>query len=647
MLNSQQQEIFKQLDPTISETLLIEVTNGNQSFESLDNGQQLAVLKLTNSLYRAGYPLLDDISYDAHQNYFKSNNPDHPFVNQVEDEVIVEGKTVALPVKMLSTDKAYSEKEIQQWIKRIKKAALSLKILERDIELRVTPKLDGYAAYDDGNILYTRGNGLQGRDISFVFNRGLMTAEGNERGLGAGEIVISKSYFAENLAEHFENSRNIQASIIAEKNVDERVQQAVNCGAAVFFPFAKLPNWQGSIADFIANFTSITNDILTSSDYDVDGVIIETTHQAIKEEMGATRHHHRWQIALKSNDEKAEVKILAVIPQTSRNGKITPVAQLEPTRLSGAEITRATAHNYGMVREKGIGKGTIIQLVRSGLVIPKIEKVLKPATPDIPDNCPCCDQPLTWVDDNLFCLNTQGCRDQIEKSIIHFFDTLGNNDGFGPATISILFDHQIRTIADVYQFADDPQQLVEMGYKEKTVNNLVDALNKSRQIEIEDWRFLAAFGVNRLGLGVAEKLLQHHGIEQLFSLSVDDIKVIDGFAEKTALQVVAGLAEIKSQFDAIYGLGFNLQITPNILDSQQLGSVIAGKIVVFTGAMSSGSRGDMEKKAKELGAKVAKSVSGKTHYLITGAKVGANKINAAEAKGVTVISEAQYLEMID
>jgi len=117
------------------------------------------------------------------------------------------------------------------------------------------------------------------------------------RGLGQGEIVISKSYFEEKLSAHFDNSRNMQASIIAEKNVDERVQQAIDDGAALFFPFSELSNWEGSINDFLNGFEAITQEIWQSSDYDVDGVVIETTNAQIKEYMGFTKHHHRWQIA--------------------------------------------------------------------------------------------------------------------------------------------------------------------------------------------------------------------------------------------------------------------------------------------------------------------------------------------------------------
>ncbi len=648
-LNEFQKAIFEKKKNNTHLSLLIEVCEGSIEFNSLNEDEQLEVLEITNACYRAQMQIIEDSVFDGFEEIFKQKNTlgkEHPFLTHVQPEEIVEGKTVLLPKRMMSTQKAYTKKEINKWLENIKTSAQTVGVTEQDIIIRVTPKLDGFAAYDDGDKLYTRGDGTKGRDISYVFDRGLQVGGGNERGLEQGEIVISKTYFAEHLSEHFENSRNIQASIIAEKNIDPRVQIAISDGAAVFYPFSKLESWESNIDALLEDFEYITKKVLASCDYDVDGVILECKNDEIKNQMGATRKHHRWQIALKSNDEKAEVKVLEVIPQTSRNGKLTPVLRLEPTRLSGAEISRVTAHHYGMVRDRGIGKGAVIELVRSGLVIPKIERIIESAESDIPEFCPCCDSKLEWIDDSLFCLNSSSCKDQIEKSIIYFFDILGNIDGFGAATISVLNENGVSSIYDTYLLENDADKLTEMGYKDKTVSNLMTALANSRAIQIEDWRFLAAFGVNRLGLGIAENLLQHHAIETIFELKPDDLVKIDGFAEKSAQQIVEGLSLIKDQFNDIFSLSFNLAITPNINESRDSSSPIAGKVVVFTGSMQSGSRGDMEKNAKLLGAKVAKSVSGKTDYLVTGDKVGAKKITDAQDKGVTVISEMQYLELV-
>lgn len=602
------------------------------------------LLKVANALYRSGYPIIEDVKYDEYLSYFKTLDPENPFLLSVESEVLIDSKTVPLPKKMLSTEKAYSFDEIKKWTERIIKAASEIEFDQNLIEIRVTPKLDGYAAYDDGTTLYTRGDGVRGQDITRAFERGLKVAKNKGRGLGAGEIVINKSYFDEVLSEKFENSRNIQAAIIAEKKVDEDVQNAIDEGACVFYPFSLLDSWTGSIEKLLSNFDSILESIWNSVDFDIDGLVLETTNEPIKKYMGSTRKHHRWQIAFKVNDVSAEVEVLRVVPQTSRTGRVSPVAELVPTKLSGATLSRATVHHYRMVKTKGVGPGAIIKLVRSGLVIPKIEEVIKPAEPELPENCPSCGAHLIWEGDHLMCPNKSDCPAQTENTLIHFFKTLGNVDGFGPKVIEKIANQGVKHIHEIYQIPK--YQFIEFGFGDKTSQNLIDQLQASREIEIEDWRFLAAFGVTRLAGGNCEKLLQYHALVQVFEISVEDMVKIDGFAQLSAEAIVEGLANVREEFFKVYNLGFNLSVTPKESDRENLDSPIAGAVVVFTGSMQQGSRDDMEKNAKALGAKVAKSVTGKTTYLVTGDKVGETKINAARDKGVKVLTEQEYLNLI-
>ena len=613
--------------------------SNNHSWEELE-----ILLKVANALYRSGYPIIEDKQYDEYLNYFKTLDPENPFLLSVEPEVLIDSKTVPLPKKMLSTDKAYSLEEIKKWTERITKAASEIEFDQNLIEIKVTPKLDGYAAYDDGTTLYTRGDGTRGQDITRAFERGLKVAKNAGRGLGPGEIVIKKSYFNRVLIEKFENSRNIQAAIIAEKKVDEDVQKAIDEGACVFYPFSLLENWTGSIEELLSNFESILEDIWNSVDFDVDGLILESTNEPIKEHMGSTRKFHRWQIAFKVNDATAEVEVLEVVPQTSRTGRVSPVAVLVPTKLSGATLSRVTVHHYHMVKTNGVGPGAIIKLVRSGLVIPKIEEVIKPAEPELPKNCPSCGAHLIWEGDHLMCPNKSDCPAQTENTLIHFFKTLGNVDGFGPKVIEKITNQGIKHIHEIYQIPK--HQFVEFGFGDKTSQNLIDQLQASRQIEIEDWRFLAAFGVTRLAGGNCEKLLRHHALVQVFEISVEDMVKIDGFAQLSAEAIVEGLANVREEFFKVYSLGFNLSVTPKESDRESSDSPIAGAVVVFTGSMQQGSRSDMEKQAKALGANVAKSVTGKTTYLVTGDKVGETKIIAARDKGVKVLTEQEYLKLI-
>ena len=223
---------------------------------------------------------------------------------------------------------------------------------------------------------------------------------------------------------------------------------------------------------------------------------------------------------------------------------------------------------------------------------------------------------------------------------------LGNIDGFGPATIEKLYEHNVRTVPEIYQLTVDDFEA--KGFGPKQAENLYKQLIRSRTEPIEDWRFLAAFGVFRMGTGNCEKLLTHYRLDEIFNLEIEDMSSVEGFAEKTSEVVVRGLKKIRSTFYMIYDLPFNLERTLLVSEQMESGeiSAIFGKLIVFTGAMKLGSRTDMQAEAKKLGAKIGSAVTGKTDYLVTGEKVGASKISTAESKGIKVISEDEYLDLI-
>ncbi len=630
----------------LSETDLSAFIGSKIDLSEVDDDKLLEFLELANILYRAGEQLIPDDRYDfVFLEELKNRVPDHPYLHTVEPEPLAEAKTVELPARMLSTEKAYEFEAVERWAKRIEKAAEQCETDFATLVFRATPKLDGFAAYDDGQVLYTRGDGRRGTDISRAFERGLQVAEGGPRGLGAGEIVVSRSYFMAHLADLFDNSRNFQASLIKEKELEFPAAEAIRLKKAVFYPFSLLPDWQGSWMELSTEFNPIIDRLWQKMDYDVDGIVIEITDEKIKEFMGATRHHHRWQIAFKRNTETAEVKVLQVLAQTSRSGRVNPVAEVEPTRLSGALIRRATAHHYNMVRQNGVGPGAMIRLSRSGEVIPKIEEVLLAVEPQLPENCPSCGSSLIWENDYLLCINNMNCPAQITHAIEHFFKVLGNVDGFGPSSIKKLYEGGIRSIPEIYVLKEE--DFVSFGFGPKQAENMMGQLARSLAEPIEDWRFLAAFGIYRMGMGNCEKLLTFFPLEQVFTLGRENIVAIKGFSEKIAEAMLSGLAASTELFRQMFAMGFNLVRTPvgAVVDAATDGP-LAGKLIVFTGAMQKGSREEMKKQAKLLGARVGDAITGKTDMLICGEKVGAAKLNKAKALGVQLLSEVEYLELI-
>jgi len=631
----------------LSDKKISNIVNHEISIKDLTDQELASFCVYANEKYRAGSPVISDEDYDfIYLKSLKDRTPGHPLLQSVEPEN--EGfseEKLLLPKPMLSIDKAYSFPEILKWIERIHKACEDLQYDYRNIIFKATPKLDGFAGYDDGEKLYTRGDGKKGSDISRVFERGLKVFDNSKRGQGPGEIVVKKSYFDQHLASFFEFPRNFQASLIKEKELDEHAKNTIKKDGAFFVPFNQLPNWQGSVEELKANFENIVQNSLKSVDFDVDGVVFEVTNDEIKTHMGSNRKFHRWQIAFKENKDKAHVRVLSITPQVGRTGKITPVLELEPTQLSGANIVRATGHHYGLVRNQKLGQGSIIELTRSGLVIPKINKVLKASdNVVIPNNCPSCGYELIWDSDFLICQNHKLCRSQNIGRIEHFFKVLANNDGFGIATIEKLFDKGVDQISKIYQLTFE--ELISFGFGDKTSENLLKQLERSKTEEIEDWRFLAAFGVHRLGQGNCENLLRSYPLEEVFNLDEESIIAIDGFAEQTASDIVQGLDSIKEEFGYLYSLGFNLEKTKLNSESNNSNSLLMNKKIVFTGKMST-SRDEMKKHAKSIGIKVLSSVNQSTDYLVIGENVGPKKLQFAIDNKITILEEDEYLKLVD
>ena len=630
----------------LSKKKVEEIANQNILISDLSDDELAEFCIIANQMYRDGEPIVSDQDYDFFFLSALTNRlPNHPFLQKLESEH--EGfaeEKVKLPERMLSTNKAYSFSEILKWLERITKSAEEINLSPNDVLIKGTAKLDGFAGYDDGVKLYTRGDGNKGSDISRVFERGLGVYNDSERGQGAGEIVVKRSYFETHLSKHFEYPRNFQASLIKEKELDQFAEQAIADKAALFVPFSQLPEWLGGIREFTDNFESIVNELESGVDFDIDGVVFELVYQELKTHMGSNRKFHRWQIAFKENKEKAQVKVMSVTAQVGRTGKITPVAELEPTLLSGATIYRATGHHYGLVKDQGLGSGSVVELIRSGLVIPKINKVLKPAEVDIPTQCPSCGAELFWESDFLMCLNHESCRDQIVGKMAYFYKVLANNDGFGQATIQKLYENGVRQVSDIYALNEG--NLMSMGFGEKTSQNLVEQLTRSRQESVEDWRFLAAFGVQRLGMGNCENLLKYYSLEKVFDLSVEDIANIEGFAELTAELIFNGLVSIKSLYETLISGGFELEKTILVSQTIQYDHPFQNKKIVFTGAMSQ-PRSELQKQAKAHGISVSSSVSSKTDFLIVGENVGQSKLKAAKVNDVVILTEEEYLDKLN
>lgn len=598
-------------------------------------------LEAANKAYRDGTPIVSDEVYD-HVYYAElvKRDPDHPFLKAVEPESDLGSTKVRHQKPMLSTDKAYTQEEITRFVERVIRHAESIDIEANDIQFRITPKLDGMAAnYEDG-ILATRGNGLLGNDISRNLKRGLTTIGGENTGVG--EIVIEKDYFTRNLSEQFSHPRNFVTGLIGADTLSEQAEKALKDGAIRFVPYQTLNKIECDHEALCTDAEALCEKVEAECPYPVDGSVIDVMNNAIREELGSTNHHHNWQIAKKLKGETATTTVNDITWQTGRTGRITPVLNVETINLSGADISNVTAHNAGNIKNLNVGIGAQIEIVRSGEVIPKLLAIIKTgADAEIPEQCPTCQSPAIMERDFLVCQGDE-CPAQIEARLQHFFRVLGNVDLFGPKTIEVLVANQYTQLPAIYALTAEDFEAMEFGPKQAT--NLVEQLTRSRTEAVEDWRFLAAFGIHHLGRGDSRKLLKEHSLENLINITEEDILKINGFGPITAESIPQSLQAKWESITALLDLGFNLLITDQneeVIDD----SPISGKSIVFTGSMSQ-SRGAMKEKALSLGAKVQTAVNKKTDLLVIGAKVGAKKIEKAEGLGTKVITEEDYLTLI-
>jgi len=597
-------------------------------------------LEKYNEQYRKGTPGVRDAEYDALVEELRERDPENSFLHTIEPEEFKSRQEVKHPIPMLSIEKAYTKEQVERFIKRVKKEAAEIGINE--VEFEIMPKLDGLAGRD-GRILATRGNSEVGYDIGFLFEKGLLPIAG--RGCGLGEIVIVDSYFKKNLSDKFEHPRNMVAGIAASDNINEYAKVALKDKAVHFVPYTFLEKWRGTSDELIENIDKISNDLAQKTDYPMDGMVAYIANEAVKVYMGVTSTHYRWQIAIKTKGKTGITTVDDIVWQVGRTGNITPVIIVKPLSLSGAKIRRVTAHHAGMIYKANVGIGAEIEVIRSGEVIPKLEKVIKSSSEyKIPKKCPSCGLALEWSGDFLKCVNNN-CKARIEQKISHWFKTLGNADWFGIKTIQKIVDNGYDDIKKIYELKET--DFINIGFGPVQSKNLVEAIRISRTKPVEDWRFLAAFGIKDLGKGDSRKLLSHIPLKDILNICSGDIEKIDGFGSITSISVSEGIKEAAAMLAYMISLGFNIMDTREIGETKKSDTPISGKKIVFSGKMEHGTREEIQINARKLGAIVQTSISGKTDYLVCGENVGSAKINKSKKLGVEIMTENEYMQIIE
>lgn len=390
--------------------------------------------------------------------------------------------------------------------------------------------------------------------------------------------------------------------------------------------------------------------------YEIDGIVIKVNSLAQQDELGMTAKSPRWAIAYKFPAEEVVTKLIDIELSVGRTGVITPTAILEPVRVAGTTVGRASLHNEDLIRDKDIKIGDYVVVKKAGDIIPKVVNVLVERRTGeekdfkMPTNCRECGSELVRLDGEvaLRCINPK-CPAQIREGLIHFVArTAMNIDGCGEKVITQLFkENLIHDVADLYKLSKEQLLGLErMG--EKSATKLLAAIEASKENSLE--RLLFGLGIRHVGAKAAKTLAQQfETMDALVQASFDDIKDINEIGDKMADSVVTFFEqpEVAELIQELRNFGVNMTYKgPKLVTAEDSDSYFAGKTVVLTGKLEVLTRNEAKEKLEAQGAKVAGSVSKKTHLVIAGAEAG-SKLAKAQELGVEVWDEEKLIEELN
>lgn len=588
--------------------------------------------------------------------------------------------------QMLSLGNAFNEQDLRDFDRRVRQA------VGDDFSYVCELKIDGLAVslrYEDGLFMVgaTRGDGSIGENITAnlrtIRSIPLRIKESLTFEVRGEAFMPRKSFLALNKAkeergeEAFANPRNAAAGslrqldprIAASRNLDIFVYAMAEVGdtgieshsegldflESLGFKTNKERQRCANIEEVLAFIDKWTGERPTLQ-YDIDGIVIKVDSLGQQRQLGTTAKSPRWAIAYKFPAEEVVTTLKSIELSVGRTGVVTPTALLEPVKVAGTTVQRASLHNEDLIREKDIKIGDYVVIKKAGDIIPEVVNVLlERRTGDevefnMPTHCPECESELVRLEEEvaLRCINPK-CPAQIREGLIHFVSRNAMNiDGLGEKVISHLFSEKlIEDVADLYKLTYEQLiQLERMG--EKSVNNLLSAIEASKQNSLE--RLLFGLGIRHVGAKAAKTLAQtFENMEALQNATLEDLIAINEIGEKMADSVVTYFdqEEADELIAELKEYGVNLEYKgPKPVIAEESDSVFAGKTVVLTGKLEKLSRNEAKEKIEALGGKVSGSVSKKTDYVIAGEDAG-SKLTKAGELGVTVWDEEKLIEELN
>ncbi|MCM8761831.1 MAG: NAD-dependent DNA ligase LigA [Candidatus Omnitrophica bacterium] len=636
--------------------------------------------------YVENNPVVTDYEYDKlyhelvelEKKYPEYRRPDSPTLH-IGGQPLKEFTTVSHRIPMLSMDNTYSEEELIEFDKRIKRGAEIA-----DIEYVVELKYDGVAVsliYQDGVFVRgaSRGDGWTGDDITENLKtlRTLpMVIPYKEPIEVRGEVYMRKDSFEKINEERkrtgevlFANPRNATAGslklldpeTVAKRNLQLFVYQGIlkkftthwetlEFLKTLGFPVNPYRKLAKDIKEVIA-YCNEWKEKRIHLPYNIDGMVIKVNSLSLQERLGTTSKSPRWAVAYKFPAEQAETTLKDVIVQVGRTGTLTPVAVLEPVQLSGTTVSRATLHNFDEVKRPGIKIGDRVFVEKSGEIIPKIVKAIQEKRNGtekdipVPERCPVCHSRVVRDEEEVAirCPNVR-CPAQVKERIIHFTSRDAMDiEGLGEKWVNILVDKGIISdYGDIYEEITYEKLIGLERMGEKSVKNLLSAIEKSKTRSFANLIF--ALGIRHIGVHTSEVLAENFSsIDELARADIEtlsDIKeigpvvaqsIVDFFNNQENLDVIKKLkrAGVKTEREEVFGRSNKL----------------AGLTFVITGILNGYTRDGITNLIKRHGGKVTETVSGKTDYLLCGKEPG-SKLDRAKALGVKIIGEEEFKKLI-
>lgn len=659
------------------------------------------ILQLRKELHEHNYkyyvlnqPEISDQDFDFMMHELQDLEAKHPEMadpnsptQRVGSDLNHEFSQVAHKYPMLSLANTYNEQDVAEWYDSVKRG-----LNGEDFEVCCEMKYDGLSislTYVDGKLVrgVTRGDGVHGDDVTDNVKTIRCiplvlpgTGYPNEFEI-RGEILMPWKVFERLNAEReaaeeplFANPRNAasgtlksqNSALVASRQLDsylyyllgedlpcdghyENLQEAARWGFKISQGMKKVKTLQ-EIYDYINYWDAERKNLPVAT----DGIVLKVNSLRQQRSLGFTAKSPRWAIAYKYKAERACTRLNEVTFQVGRTGAVTPVANMDPVQLAGTTVKRATLNNEDFIRSFDLHIGDYVYVEKGGEIIPKIVGVDIDRRPIIAQpvsfitHCPECGTRLVRYEGESawYCPNDAGCPPQIKGRIEHFISRRAMNiDSIGPETVDDFYRQGlVRNVADLYTI--DVQQINGDGSRQKSAMKIIKGIEASKQVPFE--RVVFALGIRFVGETSAKLLARHFkDVDSLMGAKLDDLTEIDGIGEVMAKSIMTYFANPQNR-DIVERLrGYGLQMALGKDQTAVASDKLACKSIVISGVFQHHSRDEYKQLIEQHGGKNVGSISGKTSFILAGDNMGPSKLQKAEKLGIPLVSEDDFLKIIE